>query len=892
MKNETILIRTYTKRKDDKKKALKNTKQFKDYNLILIFDCETTNDQFQNLKFGAYRIYQDKELMHEGLFQESENLSNKERTTIARYASANKLTLHEKENFIHEVFYNYVYDLKALCIGFNLPFDLSRIAINTPDARKRNKGGFSLQLSNRKNLPHIIIDHKGSNLTFIHFGNAFNFFKKSNKRYFKGHFLDMANISCTLLEKKKISLKKAGELFQARTIKEDAEEHGKINPKYMDYCRKDVEATYELYIKVLKEFKTYNIDMDICSAYSGAGLGKAALKQMGIKPLNVKQQDFSPMTKELLMNGYYGGRTELRLRKRPVKVSVVDFLSMYPTLTCLMDLWKYIACEKIIVRKGELKEIKEFVDNITLDDLRKKDVWKKLNILVKLRPDNDILPVRKNYKEKSNIPNIGINYLSSDEEMYYALPDVICSKLLTGKTPNMTEAIAFKPEGIQKGLKKTTILGMEIDPTNDNFIQKLIEERQRIKDYRNKHQKDSPIYRFLDSKQKALKMMANSSTYGIFVEMNRQEHEDTKTELINIYDQSELFVDKYEEEGEFFNPLIAVMQIAGARLMLGMAEAKTINLGEKHIYMDTDSVAIPPRIAGELQEFFQPLNPYNFKADVLKLEKEDKWFYGISSKRYCLYDYDGKNIKILQTENERGFMLHGLGHLKNPFNSNNDWHKEVWQDLLELHYGLTTEEDLYEKYSKYYAVSSITISTPEVRKRFNQYNKGKPRNQQVKPFNFMIVGIGTQNEIKPIAPYDKNSQEVPYKEFINYKNGNKLIGEEYWCDLWQFIKRFMHHPESKFEEGEDGWLKRKHIIATNKKKIGKEIHNLETQFLQVESISNIETKKERTEIIVNMTEEEARTKGVSRSTFYAIKDKLRKGKRINWKSKTIEKLLR
>ncbi|MFW5852453.1 MAG: hypothetical protein ACOCUR_00310 [Nanoarchaeota archaeon] len=892
MKKDTVLIRTYTKKKDDKLKKFKKNKKYEEHEFLFVFDCETTADEYLNLKFGAYRIYQRGELIHEGLFQDSENLTDKERKTLAQYCIKHELTLHELKDFIHEVFYQYVYKLKALCIGFNLPFDLSRLAFNSPDARKNNKGGFSLQLSTHKQLPSVIVDHRGNNLTFIRFGGSFNYWKKRNRRYFKGHFLDLATLACTLLDKKRISLRKAGELFKAKVLKEEAEGHGKINTKYINYCRKDVEATYELYKSAIEVFKTYDIDLNVCSVYSSAGLGKASLKQMGIKPLNVKQPEFPYILKEHLMNAYFGGRTELRLRKRPTKVTVLDFLSMYPTLTCLMDLWKYFICEKIIEEKADIKEITKFIDNIKLEDLRSQDIWKKFNILVKIKPDEDILPVRKPYKKNSNVPNIGVNYLSSESGLYYALPDVILSKMLTGKTPNILEAITFRPEGIQENLKKTKILGMKIDPTKDNFIQRLIEERQRVKKDRDTHRKDSKEYKFLDSRQRALKILANSATYGIFVEMNRQEHEDLKTELINLFDESELLVDKYEEEGEFFNPLIAVMQIAGARLMLGTAETKTIELGERHVYMDTDSLAIPPKIAKQLQEFFRPLNPYNFKADVLKIEKEDKWFYGISSKRYCLYDYDGKNIKIYQTENERGFMLHGLGHLLNPFNKEEDWHKEVWQDILELHYRQTTEEDLHEKYSKYYALSSLSISTPEVRKRFNNYNKGKPRNQQLKPFNFMIAGIGTQEDVKPIAPKRKNSQEAPYEPFINYKNNEILKGEKYWCDLWHFIQRFMHHPESKFIEQNDGWMQRRHINATNKKKIGKEIHNLEYQFLQIDSATKVATENERKEHILNMSEEEAIQKGVSRSTFYAIKNALRKGKKINWKSKAIVKLLK
>ena len=95
---------------------------------------------------------------------------------------------------------------------------------------------------------------------------------------------------------------------------------------------------------------------------------------------------------------------------------------------------------------------------------------------------NDILPVRMDYKGNNTGFNVGINYLSSNSEMWYSLPDVIGSYLLTGKVPKIIEAVKFIPKGVQKGLKKTKILGIDIDPLKDNIVQVLVEERQKIKE--------------------------------------------------------------------------------------------------------------------------------------------------------------------------------------------------------------------------------------------------------------------------------------------------------------------------------------------------------------------------------------------------------------------------
>jgi hypothetical protein len=85
--------------------------------------------------------------------------------------------------------------------------------------------------------------------------------------------------------------------------------------------------------------------------------------------------------------------------------------------------------------------------------------------------------------------------------------------------------------------------------------------------------------------------------------------------------------------------------------------------------------------------------------------------------------------------------------LTNPLpNSVENWHAEIWQDTLKLHDGQITEEDIGEKYSKFYAISQLTISTSNILNRFKNLNKGKPWKEQIKPFNFFPRD---KNGIKP-----------------------------------------------------------------------------------------------------------------------------------------------
>src|SRR5438445_5715370 len=54
------------------------------------------------------------------------------------------LKLHARREFVEKVLYKVAYRLRAAVVGLNLPFDLSRLACGSGNARGRFEGGFSL----------------------------------------------------------------------------------------------------------------------------------------------------------------------------------------------------------------------------------------------------------------------------------------------------------------------------------------------------------------------------------------------------------------------------------------------------------------------------------------------------------------------------------------------------------------------------------------------------------------------------------------------------------------------------------------------------------------------------------------------------------------------------
>ena len=88
-------------------------------------------------------------------------------------------------------------------------------------------------------------------------------------------------------------------------------------------------------------------------------------------------------------------------------------------------------------------------------------------MFARIKADGAVLPVRARYDPRETGWNIGSNHLSNEEPVWYALPDLLADKLLTGRTVEVVEAFRLVPCGTQENLCPTKLLGVvPIDPTN------------------------------------------------------------------------------------------------------------------------------------------------------------------------------------------------------------------------------------------------------------------------------------------------------------------------------------------------------------------------------------------------------------------------------------------
>jgi len=139
-----IAVRAYAPRVRDKPEP----RVYDTARLVLILDTETRIDHAQAFLFGSYQIREvGGKLRQEGLIYGE--VTPDEMRILEQYvadhpaANGGHLRLHSRRSFLRQVVWPIAYKSRARVVGFNLPFDLSRLAYAWGRARD---GGFRLEL--------------------------------------------------------------------------------------------------------------------------------------------------------------------------------------------------------------------------------------------------------------------------------------------------------------------------------------------------------------------------------------------------------------------------------------------------------------------------------------------------------------------------------------------------------------------------------------------------------------------------------------------------------------------------------------------------------------------------------------------------------------------------
>ena len=862
-----IYVRAHTVRVEAKQngdKTYQSGLKWADY--ALVFDCESRVTADQTLTFGFWRFCELRNgeyvALEEGIFHDDE-LGAKELAALRRYVRAAKpettndgcdrLRLYSRSKFIKEVF-GIAIQAKALIVGFNLPFDLSRIAADWNPAQD---GGWTLIMKQWRNpktnrlepdesFPRVVIRALNSKTSIIGSTRAPMSLRKSKGKRVKlwpaARFLDVRTLLWAL-RNKSYSLR-TGCMEFGIPGKLDHKPSGRADLEEIEYCRQDVRATVGLLNAVKQEFDLHPIAPGPDRMFSPASVAKSYLEELHISHPSEKVND-ADAAYAVFLQSYFGVRAECRIRGWEVPVCLVDFMSQYPTVNELLDNWSILTAKNVTFPDAT-KAVRKLLSQITLERCFDRKLWPQFKFFALVRPDSDILPVRTVYNGTTQ--NIGINYLTGKEPIWFAGPDIIASILLTGKIPHIEKAIRVNAHGKQQGLTSTSLRGMvRVDANKNSFFRHVIEQRAA-------HESNPALHYWL-------KILANSGSYGLFVELNPNEADAAKLKVFSGEESFETTSDIVEEPGKWFAPHIGSLITSGGRLLLGMLEKCIVDAGGTFLFCDTDSAAIVStahrqRIAmpngaspitalsrAEVQRIvdrFDSLNPYDLDGSILKIHKlnwdtnkrrRQLYGYGIAAKRYALYTKTRDDIEIVEPK------AHGLGYFYPPKDSPEGWKRdapawifEAWHWIMRGVLGLKRKKPAWFDLP---VMMKLTLSTPHhALKNLAKGPLTRPNNfmmipqicrfgcpQNVNPNKFtLITSFSTERDqwmhSKCIDIYD--SQSPVYELTIEYDGRRSLVK-----NFFMLLDAYQNHPEAKSlgpdgkpcEFDTRGLLQRAHIVA-------------------------------------------------------------------------------
>jgi DNA polymerase III epsilon subunit-like protein len=275
--------------------------------LTLLFDCETRPDTSQRLTVGFAVVLRSDwrkdrhEIANIICFADEMAVSTPERLTLKAWlrdslpAVLGRLEYEGKrihlpsdlviedqavETF-RESFYTLAYRGHAAVAGFNLSFDISRIAVRSTPTK--NKRGHTFTLINHEDTRRrrsTKLRHPRIRIAPIDGHRALMQFTGTKPRY-DGYFLDLKTLGDALTGDRHTLASSCG-AFNTPP-KQDHDHDGQVTRQLLDYALNDALVTAELYVAQIEEYRRHPIAKAPNQIYSEATIGKAYLEAKGVR---------------------------------------------------------------------------------------------------------------------------------------------------------------------------------------------------------------------------------------------------------------------------------------------------------------------------------------------------------------------------------------------------------------------------------------------------------------------------------------------------------------------------------------------------------------------------------------------------------------------------------
>jgi hypothetical protein len=690
-----------------------------------------------------------------------------------------------------KLFYRIAYEDRALVIGYDLPYHLSRLAADWRAVKKGdNVGGWRLILWTFRDhetgeerpsagwRPSIILKQAAPNVTFIEFtGRRADKNGMRGSRY-RGEFLDVSNLAHALTGRHR-TLGEACAAFTGEALEKCAEP-GQLTPNCIDAHRTELRATVSLAGVLLELFdRLHPVSRGSggrlleTRLYSPGGLARAYLRSAGYKMTGVPQDRIGAA-----VSAFYGGWAEVQLRGKAPIVQV-DFRRQYQTVFVLQGLQDLLAAEQLAF-VDDTAAIRSFVDSLALDDLVLPETWPKLSVLCWIKPAGEILPVRAAFSNGTGTDRftMAMTERHSDKPVVAFLADVIAAKLLSGRAPEIVRAERIAPEGQQQLRKARLFGGARFDPGKDQLFKLLVEEGERFN-------RGDKRYANIPAPVRAailpgVKAIGNIGCFGTLIETRGVDLLPGRREEVSLLTDGEpvrTALAHPEDPGPIACPPLAGLVTAGGRLLLAMVHRFVADRGGIVAACDTDGghiVATPEggttysetrgadyheggpaqpiralsfAEVAEIAACFEPLNLFNralLPGSPLQVKAAGNGHF-ISPKRYAITAPDGSFIDYKESI---------LGMLSPPWDG---WIEEAWRALWDIWDG---RPPVRRPWFDLPALRRLAVTSPAYARELKGLSSSRPWNHF-----FAALAIGRKpDEVHPrrevvIAPSDPDPEK-------------------------------------------------------------------------------------------------------------------------------------
>lgn len=416
-----------------------------------------------------------------------------------------------------------------------------------------------------------------------------------------------------------------------------------------------------------------------------------------------------------------------------------------------------------------------------------------------------------------------------------------------------------------------------VEPASDDVFRWLVELRTELKGKRDAASAagELDLAEEYDSDQLALKIMANATSYGIFIELNVTDSDDPID--VSCHGRADepfgRSTHQTQTPGRYFHPILGPLITGAARLMLALAEQAILDAGLDWAFCDTASMAIarPDGIANadfeervqRILDWFEPLKPYRFADPLFKPEDANHgldasgriaselaplYVLAVSAKRYALFNLDADGRPVL-----RKASGHGLGHHRSPYEADTApasilaptvrekvlgvprWQHDVWYRTitaaLEGHPAQVHLPDIPELDVP--AVSRYAATTPALLRWFDHYNQDRRYREKVRPFGLLLAFQARGSRLAsddPLvagarrvertdlsvpavaAPYERDAQIAARSAFD--RETGEPVPPHRLATYREVLAQYHLHPEAKFHGGyylDAGLTSRRHV---------------------------------------------------------------------------------